>query len=213
MHEDFWHERWRKGQIGFHEPKPGRFLTAHFERLGLARGSTVFVPLCGKSLDMLWLAEQGQRVVGVELSPLACEAFFAENNLAAATPQAEGRFRVHRARQLPITLYEGDFFELSAAHLGAVDAWYDRASLIALPGELRRRYVQHLKTALLAPHTRGLLITVEYDPSTFPGPPHCVPPAEVHALWQERFHIELAGQGDSNNPIPLLEKAWLLTPL
>lgn len=213
MAETNWKERWQKGQISFHQAAPEALLTAHFGRLGLARGATVFVPLCGKSLDLLWLAEQGHPVVGVELSALACEAFFAENRIAAAAPVREGPFRVHRAKERSITLYEGDFFELDTSHVGRVDGWYDRAALIALPEELRRRYVHHLKTVLLAPHSRGMLLTVEYDQSTYPGPPYSVPPAEVHARWQERFRIEQTGSGERSLPTPLLERAWLLTPL
>jgi thiopurine S-methyltransferase len=212
MNNDYWRERWHKGQIGFHQADVETFLAAHFGRLGLARGSTVFVPLCGKSLDLLWLAEQGHQVVGVEVSALACEAFFSENRIAVSEPVTEGRFRVHRAKDRPITIYEGDFFELQSSQVGSIDALYDRASLIALPRDVRQRYVQHLKTALLAPHTRGLLITVAYDQSTFPGPPHSVPPEEVEALWQDRFRIELAGRGEESSPIPMIESAWLLTP-
>jgi thiopurine S-methyltransferase len=212
MHNDYWRERWHKGQIGFHQSEVETFLASHFGRLGLARGSTIFVPLCGKSLDLLWLAEQGHQVVGVEVSSLACESFFAENRIDASVPVSEGPFRVHRAKDRPITIYEGDFFDLSSSQLGTVDALYDRASLIALPPELRQRYVQHLKTALLAPETRGLLITVAYDQSTFPGPPFSVPPEEVQTLWQDRFRIELVGRGEENRTIPMIESAWLLTP-
>lgn len=217
MQTEYWRERWTTGQIGFHQPEVETHLSAHFGRLGVARGATVFVPLCGKSMDLLWLADQGYQVVGVELSAIACEAFFTENRLAAAAPVTEGPFRVHRAKDRPITIYEGDFFELSTAHTGTLGAFYDRAALIALPPEMRERYVQHLKRVLLAPSTQGLLISVAYDQTTFPGPPFSIPPEEVQRLWGDRFRIELAGRGEEQvgpptHRITTAESAWLLTP-
>jgi thiopurine S-methyltransferase len=217
MESQFWHERWQMGQTSFHQPEVETFLSANFGRLGVARGATVFVPLCGKSVDMLWLAAQGYKVVGVELSGIACKAFFSENRLAAAEPVTEGRFRVHRAKDQPITLYEGDFFELSTAQTGPLAAFYDRASLIALPPAMRERYVQHMKRELLAPSTSGLLLSVAYESSTFPGPPFSIPPEEVQQKWGDRFHLELVGRGEEmvgppTNRISTSESAWLLTP-
>lgn len=217
MQGEYWHERWNTGQISFHQPEVETYLRDHFGRLGLARGSTVLVPLCGKSVDMLWLAKEGYKVVGVELSGRACESFFAENRIAAAPPATEGHFRVHRARELPITLLEGDFFEVSAEHTGALGAFYDRAALIALPADMRERYVKHLKGTLLNPGSRGLLISVAYDQSTFPGPPFSIPHEEVKRLWGDRFQLELVGSGEEQvgpptNRITTAESAWLLTP-
>jgi thiopurine S-methyltransferase len=217
MHGEYWHERWKTGQISFHQPEVETHLREHLGRLGLARGETVLVPLCGKSVDMLWLAAQGYPVAGVELSGLACESFFSENRLAAAEPVTEGRFRVHRAKEHPITLFEGDFFDLSAAHTGPLAAFYDRAALIALPPALRERYVQHLKSELLGPGSRGLVISVAYEQSTFPGPPFSIPPEEVQRLWGDRFHLELLGRGEEQvgpptQRITTAESAWLLTP-
>ena len=51
--------------------------------LGLAKGAAVLVPLCGKSLDLVWLAEQGHAVIGVELA----EAFVKEQQRAAMLKQ------------------------------------------------------------------------------------------------------------------------------
>ncbi|KFE68360.1 thiopurine S-methyltransferase [Hyalangium minutum] len=217
MESQFWHERWQQGQIAFHQPEVEKFLGAHFERLGLARGATVFVPLCGKSLDMLWLVSQGYQVVGVELSPIACEAFFSENRIEAATPVTEGPFRVHRAKHQPITLYEGDFFQLSARQTGPLAAFYDRASLIALPPAMRERYAEHFQREMLAPSTSGLLLTVAYQSNTFPGPPFSIPSEEVHRLWGERFQLEQVGQGEEvvgppTQRISTAKSAWLLTP-
>src|SRR3546814_8142059 len=82
MDPDFWQQRWRDNRIGFHRDGVLPLLEKHWPSLGLATGSRVFVPLCGKSLDMAWLAARGHRVLGVELSPLAVGQFFDENGLA-----------------------------------------------------------------------------------------------------------------------------------
>ena len=81
MQPDFWHQRWADNQIGFHQSAPTPLLLKHWPALGITPGAQVFVPLAGKSLDMAWLASQGHRVLGVELSQLAVEQFFAEHDL------------------------------------------------------------------------------------------------------------------------------------
>ncbi|MBP6750907.1 MAG: thiopurine S-methyltransferase, partial [Xanthomonadaceae bacterium] len=81
MDAEFWHRRWQDNQIGFHQHEATPMLQAHWATIGAPTGCRVFVPLAGKSLDMLWLAAQGHRVLGIELSPLAVAQFFAENAL------------------------------------------------------------------------------------------------------------------------------------
>jgi len=130
MQASFWTEKWKKSEIGFHQSDFETNLMQFWSRLGLKPGQQVFVPLCGKSLDMLWLAGQGHQVIGVELSPLACEAFFADNNL---TPRRfrEGAFEVWSADE--IRILQGDFFDLRRENLAGCAGVYDRASLVALP--------------------------------------------------------------------------------
>ncbi len=167
----FWNERWQLGQIGFHEGKPNAHLLRHWASLGLPTGSTVFVPLCGKTVDMAWLAAQGHRVVGAELSALACAAFFDEQGLTPKQVQ-DGPFV--RWTSGPFTLLQGDVFDVR----GTFDALWDRAATIALPPDVRPRYAAHLHT-LLAPAARGLMVTLQYDPTRRDGPPFCVPPDET----------------------------------
>ncbi len=185
MHPDFWHERWRTGQIGFHAPDYHPALLATWPGLGLASGSRVFVPLCGRSLDMVWLAARGHEVVGIELSPLAVADFFAHEKL---TPQVERRGALERWRAGRYELLCGDFFELGHEALGDIAAWYDRAALVALPLDLRRRYVERM-AALLPCGARGLLVTVDYDQARMDGPPFSVPPVEVEALHAGAFDV------------------------
>lgn len=175
MEPAFWHQRWAAQQIGFHQSEINAYLCRHWPSLGVASGSQVLVPLCGKSLDLLWLAEQGHRVLGVELSREAVAAFFEAGKL---TPRVEkrGAFEVWHVEQLQV--WCGDAFALTAANLADCSAFYDRAALIALPPAMRQRYLAHLQQSL-PQAVQGLLITLEYDQALISGPPFCVPEHEV----------------------------------
>jgi len=185
MDPDFWHRRWREGRIGFHQDRPMPLLLEHWPALALAPRSQVFVPLCGKSLDMAWLAAQGHRVLGVELSPLAVAQFFDEHGL---TPQVHDSRYGRHYRAGDIELICGDVFGLDAGALAGCAAVYDRAALIALPPPLRRRYVGELHARLPA-GCRGLLITLEYPQHERHGPPFAVPEAEVCKLYGRDWNV------------------------
>jgi thiopurine S-methyltransferase len=192
MDPQFWHERWQQGQIGFHQPDYHPALLREWPGLGLDSGSRVFVPLCGRSLDMAWLAQRGHRVVGIELSPIAVEGFFRHESLAPAV-SAMGALSRHAAG--PYELVCGDFFELTAETLGPVAGWYDRAAVIALPPALRRHYAAHL-AALLPRGARGLLVTHDYVQAEMDGPPFSVTPEEVAELFAASFTVELVERKD-----------------
>lgn len=197
MNPDFWHERWQRGEIGFHQGEVNPYLIRHWPALAVT-GGTVFVPLCGKSLDMAWLREQGHEVLGVELSPLAVQGFFAEHG---HTPQHSTDERFNRCEANGIRLLCGDFFDLTAADLQHVTAVYDRAALIALPPELRARYVRHL-VSLLPAGAQILLVTVDYPQEEMTGPPFAVSVAAVEALYRPYADIELLARLDvlAQNP-------------
>ena len=186
MEPSFWHARWKANEIGFHQDEINAHLQRYWPQFELPPGGTVFVPLCGKTRDMLWLASQGLRVVGVEISPIATAAFFNEHGLTAEVAR-EGRFLRHTAAE--IRLLEGDYFDLTPAHLGPIDAVYDRASLIALPPDLRRRYVEQM-ARLVGPRVPLLLITLAYPQREMNGPPFAVTSSEVEEFWSADFHIE-----------------------
>jgi thiopurine S-methyltransferase len=192
MNREFWLDKWRRNEIGFHEAEYQRFLLRFWPRLGLVAGATVLVPLCGKSLDLLWLARQGHRVVGVELSALAVEAFFSEHGLE---PQRQTVGALERYRGGDIEIWQGDFFALTPAQLPPCAAFYDRAALIALPRQERRRYARHLMR-LLAPRARGLVITLDYQPDAGDRPPFSVGADEIGALYGEAFDIETWARED-----------------
>ncbi len=190
---DEWHSRWSEGRIGFHEGRPNTFLQRNTARLGGAQ--RVFVPLCGKAEDLVFLAAQGHQVIGVELVEDAVRAFFAEHRLTP-TVSARGPFTEYQAGA--VTLLSGDFFACTSALLGGVTALYDRAALIALPDDLRRRYVAHLR-ALMPAGSPGLVITVEYPQAEMSGPPFSVSEAELRALYAgltlERLEVGQAEGG------------------
>ena len=179
MQNDFWHARWRNNEIGFHEDATHPLLERHWDRVAVDPGARVFVPLCGKSLDMVALRRRGHDVVGVELSPVAIEAFVAEQGIDVRRDNV-GSFERHYGSGY--TLLVGDFFALDRGVLGAVDAVYDRASLIALPEPMRARYATALRD-LLEPDVRMLLITLQYDVPGFEGPPFSVGLRDVEALF------------------------------
>jgi thiopurine S-methyltransferase len=193
MDPSFWQERWREGRIGFHEGQPNTLLERYGQRLGGTR--RVLVPLCGKSEDLAWLAAQGHQVVGVELVESAVRAFFAEHGLTPRESQVGG---LRRFEAGAVTLVQGDFFACTAAELGACDAFYDRAALIALPPELRARYVRHLR-GLLQPGAPGLVITLEYAQERMEGPPFSVLEAELRALYQGA-HVALLAERPAQAP-------------
>lgn len=192
MQAEFWLERWREGRTGFHRDTPMPLLLQHWPALALPRGSRVLVPLCGKTLDMPWLAEQGHRVLGVELSPLAVAQFFAEQGL---TPVRHASPRGVRHVAGDIEIIEGDVFALDDATLAGCGAVYDRAAVIALPPPLRERYARELYARLPA-GCRGLMITLDYPQQEMDGPPFSVDAANVAALFGEHWNVELLERRD-----------------
>lgn len=193
MDVEFWHQRWQLGEIGFHQKQVHRFLLEQLAKLHLEPGDRLLVPLCGKSLDLTWLAGQGFEVVGVELSRLAIEAFFAEQQLE---PQrsSRGPFEVWRSGR--IELLEGDLFDLTLQSCGPLQAIYDRAALVALPEELRPRYAAKL-AELLSPGGELLLTSYAYRQDEMVGPPFTVPFSEIKLLFGGAFAIELLHEEDA----------------
>lgn len=180
-----WIQRWKNGEIGWHRDTANAKLIEFIEYLQLQKGDTVFVPLCGKSQDMLYLLEQGYKVIGVELSALAIDAFFNENAIAYTAQQAN-KFSVYNAKN--IRIFCGDYFDLNADHLSTVNAVYDRASLIALSADLRLRYTQHLYD-IIPSDCKMLLLTLNYPQSQISGPPFAVDEKAVNSLF-ERFECQ-----------------------
>jgi len=186
MEATFWQRRWQEGRIGFHQDRVTPLLEQYWTGLGLPQGSRVFVPLAGKSLDMPWLAAQGYRVLGVELSRIAVERFFEEHALQPA--KHESRYGTHYIAG-GIELVLGDVFGLDGEALSGCAGVYDRAALIALPPDMRMRYARE-SYARLPRGCRGLLVTLEYPRDEKSGPPFSVDADEVQALYHHDWRIE-----------------------
>ncbi len=193
MQADYWLDKWTEDKIGFHQDRVNKRLQEHWASLDLAEGAPVFVPLCGKSLDMLWLHQAGHPVLGVELSDKAVKSFFVENDLPYEHRQNE-HFAIYTGtRQAQgIVLMVGDFFALTPAHLAHCHAFYDRAAMIAMGDDLRARYATHLGQSVAA-DTKGLLLTIAYDQDRMNGPPFSVTDDNARTLLSNNFDIaELA---------------------
>ena len=192
---DFWHKRWEEDAIGWHLPDVHPSLKKYWGEVCLSADSAVFVPLCGKSLDLIWLADQGHDVIGVELSEKALRSFFEENDLPFAT-EAGKHFTVFKGNRL--TFLQGDYFDLTKDDLAGVKTVYDRAALIALPPGMQDAYVAHQKE-MLVPDTAILLFTVAYDQSLMDGPPFSTPDDRVRQLyegWCEVTHLGTSAPTD-----------------
>lgn len=215
MQPDFWHNRWEHQLIGFHQQQVNPYLQQYWPALGIAPGARVLVPLCGKSLDMAWLAAQGHGVLGVELSERAVKDFFAEHGLEPHV-SSQGAFEVYRSEG--IELWCGDFFALTPSDTAGCAGLYDRAAMIALPTPMRERYVAHLQALLPSP-CQGLLITLDYDQAVTEGPPFAVLDDEVQRLFGEHWQLSTLAVDDVLAQSPrfiktgadrLLERAYRL---
>ena len=219
MQKDFWLEKWQNNQTGFHKSSVHPLLIKYLNSLSLEKGDTVFVPLCGKSIDMLWLNDLGYKVIGVELSELAVEQLFAENQINF-TKIFEEKF-VHYEYQ-NIRIYQGDFFNLNHDMLENTKAVYDRAAFIALPDDIAKRYTKKMYE-LFNENVKTLLITLEFEKKRGPtGPPFSTTIEKVNQFYKDYFNIRLLEEIDIINEEPkfqeqgcdfLLERCYLLENL
>ncbi len=216
MDANFWHQRWQENNIPFHEGRVNGYLKIYFDRLGLKPGESVFVPLCGKALDMVWIGQKGQRVLGVELSAIAVRHFFSENGIEFDVDRIPGFERYSGAE---VEILCGDFFDLTDAHFQNVRGVYDRASFIAFDAGGRQQYARFMCDRLRA-GTPVLLLTLEYPQSIMSGPPFSVGDAEVRRQFESRFRVDLLETRDIIDKQPhfqakglptLLAHAFLLT--
>ncbi|UOB25651.1 thiopurine S-methyltransferase [Pseudomonas orientalis] len=207
MEPEFWRDRWARNQIGFHLPEVNPYLQRYWSQLGVAGGAKVLVPLCGKSLDLVWLASQGYHVMGVELSEQAVEAFFSEQGLAPQISQ-RGGFKVYQTSLIEV--WCGDFFALDAQSVADCSALYDRAALIALPPLMRAQYTERLN-ALLGSGAKGLLITLDYDQMRKAGPPFAVSDDEVHVLLGGHWALDRLEEQDIQGESWKFERVYRLT--
>ena len=217
MNPEFWQTRWQEKRIGFNQSQVNPLLIKYFSELNLPVGSRIFVPLCGKSIDMVWLAHQGFDVVGIELVESAAQEFFIEQAISYTV--------IEHSKQTDIKCYQGeiagrtidlwvaDIFTLSADDIGHVDAVYDRAALIAMPAELRPQYSEKIRT--LSCNASQLLLTLNYDQNERAGPPFSISQEQIQQYYGNDYQMnKLEAEPSTLNAAPemaVTEPVWLLS--
>lgn len=209
MDASFWRQKWEENNIAFHESEANPLLVKHFKALSLAGGSRIFLPLCGKTLDIGWLLSHGYRVAGAELSEIAIEQLFKELGME---PEVSTVDDVHHYSAKNIDIFVGNILDLSGQMLGSVDAIYDRAALVALPKEMRDRYTAHLTK--ITDKVPQLLICYEYDQNLMAGPPFSISDEEVRQHYKDHYNLALIAStnvsGGLKGKCAAKENVWLL---
>ncbi|AWF80636.1 thiopurine S-methyltransferase [Microbulbifer sp. A4B17] len=211
MKEEFWHDKWERNDIGFHEASGNSLLNEFFTELSLSPGDRIFLPLCGKTKDIAWLLKQEISVVGCELSEGAVEQLFNEMSVVPKVNQI-GKLKCYSSENIDI--FVGNIFDLSREELGPVTAVYDRAALVALPGDTRVQYVKHLlDITQIAPQ---LLISFQYEQALMAGPPFSVGSRLIYEYYDAYYCLQALTTrtvvGGLKGKVPAREEAWLLTP-
>ena len=216
MNPEFWQARWQEKRIGFHQSEVNPLLIKYFSALKLPTGSRVFVPLCGKSIDMIWLAQQGFDVIGVELVESAVQEFFVENDISYTIKSHSNHSNIKcyqgNLSGQTLSLWVADISTLDSDNIGHVDAVYDRAALIAMPPELSLQYSQQVRN--LSQNTPQLLLTLNYDQNERAGPPFSISHEQIQQYYGADYQIhELEGEPSILNAAPemaVTEHVWLL---
>ncbi len=182
MQAEFWYNSWEMGgtKTSFHLPKVHPYLTKHFppERL---YGKRILVPLCGKTKDMAYFRQYASHVIGVELVEKAVYGFFQEQSLVYT--EKNDIFEAER-----LTIICNDLMELTHADIGPIDLIYDRASLVALPMEMRQRYIRKVNE-LLPIGAQQFVNTLEYAPD-LDEPPFSITPTEIASYYGANHVID-----------------------
>lgn len=209
MDASFWHQRWETNEIGFHKTEINPLLVKHFKELSLKEDSGVFLPLCGKTLDIAWLLSNGYRIVGAELSEVATKQLFRGLEVEPLISKSGGVIKYSATN---INIFVGDLFHMSSEILGPVDAIYDRAALVALPKEIRSRYTTHIRK--ITGQAPQLLICFEYDQTLMEGPPFSVSREEVYKHYRDSYDLTLVEStnvtGGLKGICEAKESVWLL---
>lgn len=206
MNKQFWLSKWATNDIGFHEGVANAMLMKHFNQL--CQPSTIFVPLCGKTVDIIWLMKQGVHVIGVELSETAIQQLFHTLKIHPTVTPIE-QFKHYKGPLIDI--FVGDLFDLTPKQLPRIDAVYDRASMVALPKETRIHYAAHLHR--LTNNAKQLLISFEYPEKTLNGPPFSVPESEINTLYDPHYHITHCDKSTMMvNTTPMDQNVFILNP-
>ena len=190
MEIKYWLDKWTVGETAFHQTQFEAKLLQYFSEF---KPGTVLVPLCGKTLDMIWLAKNKWKVIGIEASETACRAFFTENEIAH-DEKTVADFKVFKSQnaEFDISIWCGDFFAFDSGQVDKISAVYDRAAMIALPPDFRPRYAEKIKSILTQSGTNKiemLLLAIEYQQDQVKGPPFSVDQGEIRSLYEKFFYL------------------------
>lgn len=185
--QQFWTDLWKEGRTNFHKEEVNPDLITYWPHVNSSPGDIVLVPLCGKSLDMIWLTQQGYRVVGIELSQQAVAQFAEENQLHFQEETIDNTKHFYTDA---ISIWVADIFSLNSFLIPLVDIIYDRAALIALPQKLRSSYVD-ICLNWLKPQGTLLLKSMQYNQDEMEGPPYSVSADEIAVLYDDCAEIKL----------------------
>ena len=209
MDASFWHQKWEKNEIAFHQSEANPLMVKYFSELSLAEGSRIFIPLCGKTHDIAWLLTNDYCVAGAELSKIAIEQLFAE---LGVVPKKSSIGKLEHYSATNIDVFVGDIFDLSRNLLGPVNAIYDRAALVALPLEMRKQYTNHLMQ--ITGKAPQLLISYVYDKSAIDGPPFSISNEEVKQHYADSYELthiaSVDVSGGMKGKCAAIENVWLL---
>lgn len=210
MEADFWHKKWELNEIGFHKTEANPLLVKHLVQLSLKNGDRIFLPLCGKTLDIGWLLQQGFQVVGAELSELAIQQLFEQLELKPQIAEI-GSLKRYSAKNLDV--FVGDIFAIDRELIGHIDAIFDRAALVALPSEMRIQYAKHLID--ITNNAPQILITFEYDTKGVSGPPHAISKNEITTHYDANYQLKTLERenlrGGIKGKSEAIERVWLLS--
>ena len=186
MELSFWHDKWAKREIGFHLSEAHPWLVRYIDENPLTIDDVVFVPLCGKSLDIGFFLSLGLSVIGNELSEDAVKELFEELGLQPEVSPWGSDGKIYQGQNLKV--YVGDFFKLTQSEIVNVSHVYDRAAIVALPEDMRRQYA--LKIVELCGGAKQILMTLEYDQNIMAGPPFSVTNPEVLKHYEDQFVVK-----------------------
>ena len=210
MNPEFWHSKWEKNEIAFHQKDVNQLLASNIERLFLEKGDRIFVPLCGKTLDIPWLVSKGYKVAGCELVESAVQQLFEELNITP-TISNTGAIKIYSPENIDILI--GNIFDLDKSVLGSVNAIYDRAALVALPHDIREKYTQHLVS--ITGNAKQLLIVFEYDQRELEGPPFSISSEEIEEHYSKYYTLSspqrIEVKGGLKGKCYAIENVWILT--
>jgi len=209
MEISFWESKWRKGQIGFHMENGYEPLKKYWQKLEIIKNPNVLVPLCGKSVDLVWLAGQGAQVYGIEVIKQAVLDFFRDQQITPAESK-ENDLKLYKAG--PIEIWNGDFFRVKPELMPSIDVVYDKGGLVALPLDSQKRYVEKLYS-FTHPKSKILLHHFEYPQDEMEGPPFSIPLARIRELFGDKYTIRTLLQETSNTKYEKFRERGLKSPL